>query len=217
MITVQCPRCGGTAQLESGKSAMCPYCALELTAPQTPDAVSFGQDVQYAPPPVQTAPEPVSLEKPAEPSVETQQDAGAFVRQTQVQQNAGVFVRQSMTDAPFGVFAEDEDEHFGEKKRRSWRWMNAGILALQTFLCGAGIFANETGRDSFSNAMILGWMLSLLVCPIVSAATRPDNCYFTKSPIPKHKFLLYLVMLLLGMAAIVPGAIIETWLEPFLR
>lgn len=216
MIAVQCPRCGGTAQIESGKSAMCPYCALELTAPQTPDEVSFGQDVQFAPPPVQAAPDPVSLQKPAAPPAPQVQDAGAFVRQTQAQQGI-TNLRPLQPDAPFGAFAEDEDENFGKKKRRSWRRMNAGILALQTFLCGVGIFANETGGDSFSVAMMLGWMLSLLICPVISAATRPDDCYVTKSPLPKHKFLLYLVMLLLGMAAIVPGAIIETWLEPFLR
>ena len=46
-INIICPNCGGKAQLEAGRSAMCPYCARELNAPEGEGGFAF------APPPEQ--------------------------------------------------------------------------------------------------------------------------------------------------------------------
>ena len=141
MIAVQCPRCGGTAQIESGKSAMCPCCALELTAPPPPDEEPFGQDVQFAPPPVQAAPERVSPEKPAAPPAPQVQDAGAFVRQMQ---------------DPAAAFSDDADETYARKKRRSWRFMNVFFLAIQSVLTAIGMFADAINNEDLFGMMIMG-------------------------------------------------------------
>lgn len=45
-INIICPNCGGTAQIEAGRSAMCPYCACELHTPAGGD-----QGFAFAPQP----------------------------------------------------------------------------------------------------------------------------------------------------------------------
>ena len=52
LIVYTCPNCGGTAQIEAGRDAMCPYCACMRSVPQKSDK-AFAQDVQFAPPPAQ--------------------------------------------------------------------------------------------------------------------------------------------------------------------
>ena len=71
LVTIICPNCGGQAQIEAGRSAMCPYCGRELSAQAAAQSgmamaqeIQFAQDVQFAPPPVQQ-PERAKQDNPA--------------------------------------------------------------------------------------------------------------------------------------------------------
>ena len=48
MINIICPKCGGQAQVEAGRSAMCPYCAYELNSSLADPGFAFAEDVQFA-------------------------------------------------------------------------------------------------------------------------------------------------------------------------
>ena len=47
-INITCPKCGGQAQIEAGRSAMCPYCACELNAAAPDPGFAFAEDMQFA-------------------------------------------------------------------------------------------------------------------------------------------------------------------------
>ncbi|MBP0975485.1 MAG: hypothetical protein J6P20_05415, partial [Oscillospiraceae bacterium] len=49
-INIVCPNCGGKAQIESGRSAMCPYCACELNAQQEDQGFAFAKERTAAAP-----------------------------------------------------------------------------------------------------------------------------------------------------------------------
>ena len=119
LVTIICPNCGGQAQIEAGRSAMCPYCGRELSAQAAAQSgmamaqeMQFAQDVQFAPPPAQQA---MQMQPQIQP------DAMAMPQMQQTYQ-------PQQYSAP--MYTPDQLRQ-AEKMRNSWSWHGASFLHPQ--------------------------------------------------------------------------------------
>lgn len=179
-VTITCPQCGGQAQIEAGRSVMCPYCAKELAAPSAEGGFAFApQDVpqaavQFAPPPAQAV-------------VQMQPQQAAMPAQPYQQQ----YVVPQYTQ---------EQLQLAEKKRKGWQTMNAAFIGGQTLLFALGLLYASLDLN-FGVAMVLSWVLSLPVCGFLSGALRPDDAYLQKKPMFKSRIAQGFIQFLGGAAA----------------
>lgn len=182
-VTITCPQCGGQAQIEAGRSVMCPYCGKEISAPAADGGFAYApvdaqqSAVQFAPPPVQN----------------DMQDRSVFG----VQPTA--MPMQQMPYSPQAMY-QPEQLRIAEQKRKNWYYTNAAMIGGQTLLFALGLLYAALDFN-FGVAMILCWVLSLPVCGILSALLRPEDAYLTKKPMFKSKIAQGFVQFLGGAAA----------------
>lgn len=184
-VTITCPQCGGQAQIEAGRSVMCPYCGREISAPPADGGFAYAplpQDtqqaaVQFAPPPAQT---PMQ-----DQSVFGVQPSAMPAQQYQPQYYAPQYTQEQL--------------HVAQQKRTNWYYTNAAMIGGQTLLFAFGTFLAALG-SSIGTAMILTWVLSLPGCGILSALLRPDDAYIAKKPLFKHKLVHGFAQFLFGAA-----------------
>ena len=178
-VTITCPQCGGQAQIEAGRSVMCPYCGREISAPPADGGFAYAplpQDtqqaaVQFAPPPAQTA---MQMQPQAMPA-----------QQYQPQYYAPQYTQEQLLAA--------------QQKRTNWYYTNAAMIGGQTLLFAFGVFLAILG-SSIGTAMILTWVLSIPGCGLLSALLRPDNAYLEKKPMFKGRIAQGFAQLILGAA-----------------
>ena len=223
MIQKICPFCGGTAQIEDGIAALCPYCGMEFP----PDAaqVQLQQGMQF-----QQMPQDTGMQFQQMP-----QDTGMQFQQNPVF-GQGMQLRQDMP-YPQGMqqgmmqqgMPEPENMQYmqqqpvmrqimqpqqyapeqlsaAKQKRTSWHLMNAAMFAMQGLILGLGIYLDDWGYD-IGVPMILGWLASLFFGAVASAWLRPDEAYLEKKP-PFGPKWLYAVIHGLGhliVTAIIGG------------
>ena len=201
MISIICPNCGGTAQIEAGRSVMCPYCAYELNASQADPGFAFAQDVQFAqnmqaaenmqfaPPPVQQAP----------------------MQQPQIYAAPQANPAQFRTTMPYTPAQLSE----AMKKRGRWYFLNIALLVIPTVVLALGIGLEEFGSD-LGVPLILSWLLAQPLGGILSGTMRPDEAYIDKKPLFKHRsaqgFMHFLLSLPTTAAA---GGILFAVIEAF--
>ena len=162
-VTITCPQCGGQAQIEAGRSVMCPYCGREVSAPPADGGFAYAplpQDmqqtaVQFAPPPQQAAMQPM----PAQ--------------QFQPQQYA----------AP--QYTQEQLLH-AQQKRTNWYYTNAAMIGGQTLLFAFGVMLASLGLG-LGVALILTWVLTLPFGSLFSTIMRPYDAYLDKKPFVKNK------------------------------
>ncbi len=186
-ITVNCPACGGQAQIEIGKSAMCPYCAHELNvtadagfafAPQEAQAASelqfaqpeaqLGQDIRFAAPP---QPMPMQQAMP-------------------------------MPQEQYGMAAPQYDPatlEIARNKRKNWHVMNSALIGFQTLMFALGILLTVC-ETRFGVPLIMLWVLSTFGFGAISGITRPDAAYIEKKPFWKTRFLQAVTQFWMGAA-----------------
>lgn len=187
MIQITCPNCGGTAQIEAGRDAMCPYCACMLSVPQKSDK-AFAQDVQFAAD-VQFAPPPAQQVQPVQ-QVQPQQDPAAAYMYPPFSEPKPV--RQY----PPEQLAE------ASKKRGFWYAMNIGMLLVQTLILTFGIgLADYFYRERLGVLVILAWLVSVPVWAVFSALIRPDEAYLNSGPILNSKKAQAVMHALLSLPA----------------
>ncbi len=182
-VTITCPQCGGQAQIEAGRSVMCPYCGREISAPAADMNFAFAPapdmqqpvDVQFSPPPVQYAPQQVA--DPAQFTAAAPQQYAAPVPQYDPR-----------------VLAE------AQQKRKNWYTIVGGLMAFQTLLFAVGVLLASLDIN-IGVAMILTWVLSLMLFSPFSAAMRPDNAYIEKKPLCKSKVGWSILQFLLSASA----------------
>lgn len=179
MITMVCPNCGGQAQIEAGRSVMCPYCGKELSEIESAGAFAYApekkQDVQFAQPDVQFAPPPVpDLMQMQQPAV--QQPAAMPVP---VQQE------QFMTQQP--LYYTPDQLRIAQNKRKNWHIMNSALIGLQSLMMAVGILLTES-ESRFGVPLILTWLLTTFGFGAVSGISRPDDAYIEKKPFCKSRF-----------------------------
>ncbi len=181
-VTITCPQCGGQAQIEAGRSVMCPYCGKEISAPPADGGFAYApleaqqSAVQFAPPPVQTG----------------MQDPSVFG----VQPTA--MPMQQMPYSPQAMY-QPEQLRIAEQKRKNWYGINAAMIGGQTLLFAFGVFYAILGFN-VGAAMILTWVLTIPGCGILSALLRPDDAYIDKKPMFKSKIAQGFAQLILGAA-----------------
>lgn len=184
-INIICPNCGGKAQLEAGRSAMCPYCARELHAPEGEGGFAFApqpeqeflRDVQFAETDLQFAEADF-----AQPDV---QFAQPTVQMQPSQPAQYMFPPQQLAEA--------------QGKRRNWYLINSAMITAQTLMFALGILFTVKGYR-IGVPLILTWVLTLAGFGAVSGMTRPDEAYIEKKPFSKNRFLAGITQLWLGAA-----------------
>ncbi|MBR3418611.1 MAG: zinc ribbon domain-containing protein [Oscillospiraceae bacterium] len=182
-VTITCPQCGGQAQIEAGRSVMCPYCGKEISAPPADGGFAYApleaqqNAVQFAPPPVQTGMQ--------DPSVFGDQPVVSLAQPYQQQ-----YVMPQYTQ---------EQLHVAQQKRTNWYYTNAAMIGGQTLLFAFGVFFAILG-SSIGTAMILTWVLTIPGCGLLSALLRPDDAYIDKKPMFKNKIAQGFAQLILGAA-----------------
>lgn len=188
LVTIICPNCGGQAQIEAGRSAMCPYCGRELSAQAAAQSgmamaqeMQFAQDVQFAPPPAQQA---MQMQPQIQP------DAMAMPQMQQTYQ-------PQQYSAP--MYTPDQLRQ-AEKMRNSWYSKVGIMMAVQALVMAWGIFFASAGWG-LGIAMILAWVLSLPFCAMWAAFSRPDQAYLDKKPMLKSKIAQGIFQFIFGAAA----------------
>ena len=197
-VTITCPQCGGQAQIEAGRSAMCPYCGREITAPPADQGFAFAQDVQYAPPQQQAAVQfaPPPAQSAVQYAPQQTQDPSVFSQSAQQPYAAPVqqYHPQVLADA--------------KQKRKNWYTINCAFMAFQTLLFAVGSLLASLDVN-VGVALILTWLLSLMLFAGISAAVRPDDAYIDKKPVCKSKVAWGIMQFLLSaMATSAIGAIL---------
>ena len=201
MINIICPNCGGTAQIEAGRSVMCPYCAYELNASQADPGFAFAQDVQFAqnmqaaenlqfaPPPVQQAP----------------------MQQPQIYAAPQANPAQFRTTMPYTPAQLSE----AMKKRGRWYFLNIALLVIPTLVLALGIGLEEFGSD-LGVPLILSWLLAQPLGGILSGTMRPDEAYIDKKPLFKHRSTQGFMHFILSLPATAASAgILYALMEAF--
>lgn len=201
MISIICPNCGGTAQIEAGRSVMCPYCAYELNASQADPGFAFAQDVQFAqnmppaenmqfaPPPVQQAP----------------------MQQPQIYAAPQANPAQFRTPMPYTPAQLSE----AMKKRGRWYFLNIALLVIPTLVLALGIGLEEFGSD-LGVPLILSWLLAQPLGGILSGTMRPDEAYIDKKPLFKHRSTQGFMHFILSLPATAASAgILYALMEAF--
>ena len=201
MINMICPNCGGTAQIEAGRSVMCPYCAYELNASQADPGFAFAQDVQFAhnmqaaenmqfaPPPVQQAP----------------------MQQPQIYAASQANPAQFRTTMPYTPAQLSE----AMKKRGRWYFLNIALLVIPTLVLALGIGLEEFGSD-LGVPLILSWLLAQPLGGILSGTMRPDEAYIDKKPLFKHRSTQGFMHFILSLPATAASAgILYALMEAF--
>ncbi|MBQ6040992.1 MAG: hypothetical protein IJL32_09495 [Oscillospiraceae bacterium] len=178
LVSLVCPQCGGQAQIEAGRSAMCPYCGKELNTsldrqsfayaadPAFGQDMQFAQDTQFAPPPAQQMQQPMQMQQP---------DAMPLQ-----QMQTGQMMQQMPQYSP-AMLAE------AQNKRKNWYVMNSALIGLQTLMLALGILLEESGTR-FGVPLILTWVLTLPGFGALSGLFRPDDAYIDRKPYCKSKF-----------------------------
>lgn len=186
-INMICPNCGGKAQLEAGRSAMCPYCARELNAPEGEGGFAF------APPPeqeflrdVQLAEADMQFAEPdfAQPDIQFAQPP-VQMQAAPPQTAQYMYPPQQLAEA--------------QGKRRNWYLINSAMITAQTLMFALGILFTVKGYR-IGVPLILTWVLTLFGFGAVSGLTRPEEAYIDKKPFSKNKFLAGITQLWLGAA-----------------
>ncbi len=198
MINIICPKCGGQAQVEAGRSAMCPYCAYELNSSLADPGFAFAEDVQFAEnvraaenmqfaQDVQFAQPPVQMQQPdvfAAPQI-----------------NPAQFINPAMQyQQPVQQFPPQQIEA-AKKKRRQWHFLNLGMLAVQTIVMLIAISLIDYIYDEMGALLIGAWLLSLPICAIISGAMRPDEAYIDRKPLFRSKSMQSLMHFLISLPA----------------
>ena len=197
-VTITCPQCGGQAQIEAGRSVMCPYCGREITAPPSDQGFAFAQDMQYAPPQQQAAVQfaPPPAQSVAQFAPQQTQDPSVFTQSAQQPYAAPIqqYHPQVLADA--------------KQKRKNWYTINTAFMAFQTLLFAFGVLLASLDLG-VGTALILTWLLSLALFAVISAASRPDDAYLDKKPVCKSKVAWSILLFLLSaMATSAVGAIL---------
>lgn len=178
LITMVCPNCGGQAQIEAGRSVMCPYCGKELSEIESASAFAYApemqQNVQFAPPP---APDLMQMQQ------------SVLQQQTAVQQPAVMPVpvqqEQFMTQQP--LYYTPDQLRAAQNKRKNWHIMNSALIGLQSLMMAFGILLTES-ESRFGVPLILTWLLTTFGFGAVSGISRPDDAYIEKKPFCKSRF-----------------------------
>ena len=181
-ISITCQNCGGQAQIESGRSAICPYCGNELKAMLDDSGFAFAPDMQaaenmqFAPPPVQQVP------LPSETSYAS------------ISGNPAEFVQP-----PRYTQAELAE---AQRKRRQWTALNISMLVLEALLLGIGIAVEDFFYDfefGWGAMMVFGWFAAQPICAFLSGLMRPDDADSDSKTIFRKKVLQGLLFILLSI------------------
>lgn len=208
MINIICPKCGGQAQVEAGRSAMCPYCAYELNASQADPGFAFAQDMQFAEN-MQAAEKMQFEQQPVREMQPAQADFyGAPIPAQPVQQ---VNPAQFRTPMPYTPAQLSE----AMKKRGRWYFLNVALLAIPTLVLALGIGLEEFGSD-LGVPLILSWLLAQPLGGILSGTMRPDEAYIDKKPLFKHRSTQGFMHFILSLpATAAAGGILFAVIEAF--
>ena len=145
-INIICPNCGGTAQIEAGRSAMCPYCACELHTPAGGD-----QGFAFAPEP---EPEFLSGTQFANTDLE-------FAEPEFVQPDIGLAApAQMQMQQPVQASYSPQQLAEADSKRRNWYYINGALITAQTLMFALGILFTVKGYR-IGVPLILTWVLTL--------------------------------------------------------
>lgn len=181
-ISITCQNCGGQAQIESGRSAICPYCGNELKAMLDDSGFAFASDMQaaentqFAPPPVEQVP------LPSETSYAS------------ISGNPAEFVQP-----PRYTLAELDE---ADRKHRQWQIFNFSMIALEALLLGIGIAVEDFFYDfefGWGAMMVFGWFAAQPICAFLSGIMRPDDADSDSKTIFRKKFLQGLLFILLSV------------------
>lgn len=200
VITVTCPVCGGQAQIEAIRGAVCPNCGAALEnaaadqgfayAPQ-PNAqpmqetkfaeadMLFAQQQELMKQNMQFAPPPMPMQ--AQPTAMPMQQTGAAQY---------LYSPQQLAEA--------------QNKRKNWYLTNSAMVASQSLMLALGILLTVQG-SRLGVPLILTWVLTLPGCGAVSGLTRPDSAYIDKKPFNKTKFGAGITQFWMGAA--ISGAV----------
>ena len=182
-INIICPNCGGTAQIEAGRSAMCPYCACELHTPAGGD-----QGFAFAPEP---EPEFLSGTQFANTDLE-------FAEPEFVQPDIGLAAPAQMQQPVQASYAPQQLAE-ADSKRRNWYYINGALITAQTLMFALGILFTVKGYR-IGVPLILTWVLTLAGFAAISGMTRPEDAYINKKPFSKSKFTAAITQLWLSAA-----------------
>lgn len=188
MQKIQCPFCGGEAEIILNAHAVCPYCARELPANET----EAQMQLQSMPLDEFLQQEPPEPEQPVQPLQQFQQiTPDAPLMQ---QENAVRF-----SDA--AEFARNE-----AAGKRKWGVTILLSMLLQTLTCGLTFYLSEKDSDTML-LFFFAWILALFVGTGVIAGTRPER--LNGRPVkPSSPVALYLILLpLLGLITFLFGAL----------
>ncbi len=190
MINIICPKCGGQAQIEAGRSVMCPYCACELNASLADPGFAFAEDAQFA--------ENVRVAE----NMQFAQDVQFAQPPVQMQQ-PDVFAASQINPAQFinpaaQQFAARQPDA-AKKKRRQWHFLNLGMMAVQTIVMLIAISLIDYIYDEMGVLLIGAWLLSLPICAIISGAMRPDEAYIDRKPLFRSKSMQSLMHFLISL------------------
>ncbi|MBR3418610.1 MAG: hypothetical protein IKG82_07970 [Oscillospiraceae bacterium] len=198
-VTITCPQCGGQAQIEAGRNAICPYCGTEISLPAADGGFAYApaeaqqRAAQFAPPPAQTVMQ--------DPSVFGNQPAVSPAQPYQQQYVMPQYTQEQLQTA--------------EKKRRGWHFMNAGMAVIQALVLGLVVFMDSIGSDAFV-PLVLGWLMSLPVCGFISGMMRPDSAYLDKKPMFRSKIVQGIMQSIIGGAvSVFAGIILIAFMDMF--
>lgn len=201
-ISITCPNCGGRAQIEAGRSAMCPYCACELNAQQEDQGFAFAKDMQFM-----QGMQAQDLQF-AEPDFAQQnmQFAQPPVQQP-VMQQPNVFAAPQMNPAQYAAQMQyrqysQADLQMAQKRRRQWHILNITMIAVQALVLTFAIgLVDYFFEDDLGVMLILAWLFSQPVCAILSGAMRPDDAYIDRKPLFRKKLVQTIIHFLISLPA----------------
>lgn len=223
MMNIICPKCGGQAQIEAGRSVMCPYCAYELNTAAADQGFAFAEDAQFAQA-MQTAKEIDFAQQPVREMQPAQTDFfGAPVQQMQQpyaapQVNPAQFVPQQMNPAQFAPPPQYSPAELAaaKKKRGQWYILNAALYIIPAIVLALGVAFDDFGSD-LGVPMILGWLCAQPICGLLSGLLRPDDAYIDKKPLFKHRSIQGLMHFIASFpATAIGGAILYAIVTVFL-
>lgn len=222
MMNIICPKCGGQAQIEAGRSVMCPYCAYELNTAAADQGFAFAEDAQFAKA-MQTAKEIDFAQQPVREMQPAQTDFfGAPVQQMQQpyaapQMNPAQFAQQQMNPAQFVAPPQYSPAELAaaKKKRGQWYILNAALYAIPAIVLAIGIMLEEFDGDA-GVPLILSWLCAHPIGGFLSGLLRPDDAYIDKKPLFKHKSMQGFMHFIASFpATAAAGGILYAILESF--
>ena len=180
IVTATCPFCGGQTQIEEGIETLCPYCDTPLNHPAAADGFAFAQqpDIQFAPPPAQTAvqTQPVQMQQPAAlPQVQPAQPVQQMPQYSPAQLQAA------------------------QQKRKNWYILNSSLIGFQALMLAFGILFTVMGWR-IGVPTILLWVLSLFGFGAISGLSRPDSAYIERKPFWRNRFVQGITQFWMGAA-----------------